>query len=240
QVLDLVMVDAATLRQTPLLQETSKTWTNLHSDLRFLADGQAFIWASERDGYKHLYLHGIDGTLRHRLTRGDWDVDKLLALDEANGRVFFAANLTDPLQQQVHATSLDGSDAARPPRISNGDGWHEAGFGESASAYVDTWSEPSTPPQVSLRKADGSLIAWIERNALEPGHPYWNYKDAFIEPAFGSLEGEDGQALHYRLYKPAGFDPARRYPVFMTYYGGPGKQYVTRAWGAHFEQYMAQ
>ena len=240
QVLDLVMVDASDLRQTPLLRETSTTWINLHSDLRFLEHDPAFIWASERDGYKHLYLYGLDGKLRHPLTRGDWDVDKLLALDEANGRVCFAANRSDPLQQQVHAVRLDGSDAAQAPRISSGDGWHEAVFGENASAYVDTWSDTSTPPQVSLRKADGSLIAWIERNALEQGHPYWNYTDAFIEPGFGTLKSEDGQALHYRLYKPAGFDTARRYPVFMTYYGGPGKQYVTRAWGAHFEQYMAQ
>lgn len=238
--LDLVMVDASDLRQTPLLQETSETWINLHGDLRFLAHEQAFVWASERNGYKHLYLYGLDGKLRHPLTRGEWDVDKLLSLDEANRRVFFAANRVDPLQQQVHAVRLDGSDAAQAPRISSGDGWHEAVFGESASAYVDTWSDPSTPPQVSLRKADGSLIAWIERNALEQDHPYWNYKDAFIEPAFGALRGEDGQDLHYRIYKPAGFDPARRYPVFMTYYGGPGKQYVTRVWGAHFEQYMAQ
>ena len=240
QRLDLVMVDAKDLRQTPLLSETSATWVNLHDDLRFLANDDAFVWASERDGYKHLYLYGLDGKLRHALTRGEWDVDKLLALDEARGRVYFAANRTDPLQQQVHAVRLDGTDAAAAPRISNGDGWHDAVFGERASAYVDTWSDPSTPPQVSLRKADGSLIAWIERNMLEPGHPYWPYKDAFIEPAFGTLASADGQALHYRLYRPAGFDSARQYPVFMTYYGGPGRQYVTRAWGAHFEQYMAQ
>ncbi len=42
------------------------------------------------------------------------------------------------------------------------------------------------------------------------------------------------------MYKPAGFDAKKRYPVFMTYYGGPGRQYVNRAWGNHFEQYMAQ
>ena len=240
QRLDLVMVEAKDLRQTPLLSETSATWVNLHDDLRFLANDDAFVWASERDGYKHLYLYGLDGKLRHALTRGEWDVDKLLALDEARGRVYFAANRTDPLQQQVHAVRLDGTDAAAAPRISNGDGWHDAVFGERASAYVDTWSDPSTPPQVSLRKADGSLIAWIERNMLEPGHPYRPYKDAFIEPAFGTLASADGQALHYRLYRPAGFDSARQYPVFMTYYGGPGRQYVTRAWGAHFEQYMAQ
>ena len=238
--LDLVMVDAATLEQTPLLAETSDTWINLNDDLRFLKGEDAFVWASERSGYKHLYVFGLDGTLRRRLTRGDWDIDALLALDEAKGRVFFAANRDDVLQAQVYEVALDGSTAAQPRRISTGEGMHAAVFSDDASTWIDTFSNPTTPPQVSLRRADGSRIAWIERNALQDGHPYWAYQDSFIEPEFGSVPGEDGQALHYRLHKPAGFDPARRYPVFMTYYGGPGRQYVSRAWGSHFEQYMAQ
>ena len=238
--LDLIMVDAASLRQTPLLTETRSTWINLHDDLRFLKHEDGFIWASERSGYKHLYVFGLDGALRRSLTSGDWDVDTLYALDEKNGRVFFGANRDDVLQAQVYAVALDGSDAAKPQRISEGEGMHAAVFADDASTWIDTFSNPSTPPQVSLHRADGSRSAWIERNELKEGHPYWAYRDSFIEPEFGSLPGEDGQALHYRLHKPAGFDPARRYPVFMTYYGGPGRQYVSRAWGNHFEQYMAQ
>jgi dipeptidyl-peptidase 4 len=140
----------------------------------------------------------------------------------------------------VYVVHLDGSDAATPKRISEGDGWHETEFGDGANAYIDTYSDPLTPPQVALRKSDGSLIAWIEPNALKDGHPYWPYRDSLIAPEFGTLTGEDGQALHYRLYKPSGFDAKKRYPVFMTYYGGPGRQYVNKAWGNHFEQYMAQ
>ena len=100
---------------------------------------------------------------------------------------------------------LDGSDAASPRRISAGEGWHEADFGENASAYVDTYSDPTTPPQVSLRKPDGSLIAWIEPNALKEGHPYWPYRDSLIEPEFGTLKAEDGQALHYRVVQAGRF-----------------------------------
>ncbi|MFA7320210.1 MAG: alpha/beta fold hydrolase, partial [Dokdonella sp.] len=95
-------------------------------------------------------------------------------------------------------------------------------------------------PQVSLNKADGSFIAWIEENPLNDTHPYAAYRDARIAPEFGTLKAEDGQALHYRLYKPAGFDPAKRYPVFIFYYGGPHVQKVVRAWGEHFLNYMAQ
>ncbi|MCK9538990.1 DPP IV N-terminal domain-containing protein [Dokdonella sp.] len=238
--LDLVAVDVHTLQHAPLLTETSDTWINLHHDLRFLHDEDAFVWASERSGYRQLQVVGLDGQPRRRLTHGDYDVDALLALDEKAGLAYFAANRDDVLEAQVYAVRLDGSNAAAPLRISEGAGWHAAVFADDASVWIDTFSNPGTPPQVSLRRNDGRRIAWIEANELRPGHPYWPYRDALIAPEFGTLASEDGQALHYRLLKPAGFEPTRRYPVFMTWYGGPGRQYVTRAWGNHFEQYMAQ
>ncbi|HEY6893594.1 MAG TPA: alpha/beta fold hydrolase [Rhodanobacteraceae bacterium] len=240
QTLDLVSVDAGSLHHRTLLTETSKTWINLNDDLRFLKHEDAFVWASEESGHKHLYVIGLDGRKRRELTAGDWDVDKVLALDESGGTVYFTSGRDDPLQQQVYAARLDGASAATPRRISAGEGWHEAEFGEGAQAYVDTYSDPVTPPQVSLRKPDGALIAWIEPNALKEGHPYWPYRESLIEPEYGSLKADDGQALLYRMYKPADFDAKKKYPVFMTYYGGPGRQYVNRAWGNHFEQYMAQ
>ncbi len=238
--LDLVLVDAHDLSQRTVLIETSPTWIDLNSDLRFLHHGDTFVWASERTGYKRLYLIGIDGQVRHALTPGDRDIDKVLALDEKAGKVYFHASGDDPLSQQIHAVRLDGSDATQPQRITTDNGWHEAVFGVNATAYIDTWSDPVTPPQVSLRKADGSLIAWIEHNELKPGHPYWPYHETHVVPEFGTLGAEDGQTLYYKVYKPSDFDPARRYPVFMTYYGGPGRQYVNRAWGGLFEQVMAQ
>ena len=238
--LDLVAVDVGSLHQQTLLTETSDTWIDLGDDLRFLRNEDAFVRGSDRDGHRHLYVFGLDGRLRRRLTRGDFDVDKLLAVDEKNGKVYFAANRDDPLQKQVYVARIDGGDVDRATRISERDGWHEAVFGDNASAWIDTFSDPSTPPQVSLHRADGSHIAWIEQNELKPGHPYWPYRDSLVKPEFGTLKSEDGQALHYRVYKPLGFSRNKRYPVFMTYYGGPGRQYVNRAWGNHFEQYMAE
>ncbi len=238
--LELIAVDVASLARTPLLSETSETWINLNDDLRFLKDEDAFIWGSERDGFHHLYVFGLDGRLRRPLTAGSWDVDRLLALDPKRGLVYFSAGRGDPLQSHVWAARLDGSEASAPRRLSEGEGWHEAAFGEGGEVWIDTFSNPTTPPQVSLRKTDGQRIAWIERNELKPGHAYWPYRDSLVEPEYGRLTSESGEELLYRVYKPLGFDPARRHPVFMTYYGGPGSQYVRRSWGNHFEQFMAE
>ena len=240
QSLELRLVDASTLESRVLLKESSTTWINLNSDLRFLQDGQSFLWASERSGFKHLYLYGINGKLLHPLTSGDWNIDKLLGVDEKAGRVYVQSNREFVPDTQIYSLNLDGSEIDKPQRVSKRDGSHQSTFAEDATFYIDTFSDPATPPQVSVRKVDGSLIAWIEENPLDDKHAYTAYREARIEPEFGTLEAEDGQPLHYRLYKPAGFDAEKRYPVFNFYYGGPHVQKVVRAWGEHFLQYMAQ
>jgi dipeptidyl-peptidase-4 len=238
--LDLVAVDTATLAEKTLLTETSPTWVNLHDDLRVLHKRPAFVWASERSGRKHLYLFDLQGRLLHPLTRGDWGVDKVLAVDEAAGKLVFASNKDAVIDKEAYAVHLDGSDAARPQRITQRDGWHEDVFAPNGRLFADTYSNPSTPPQVSIRRADGTLLEWISANEVKPGHPYAPYAADHLPTEYGTLPAGDGQALYWSMIKPAGFDPHKRYPVFVTVYGGPHVQRVTRQWGPLFNQYMAQ
>jgi dipeptidyl-peptidase 4 len=240
QQLDLNLVDAKTLTQRTLLTETSKTWINLHDDLHFLKSQDAFIWASERSGGKHLYLYTLDGKLKHAISSGAWNIDTLLGVDEKLGLVYVDSNRDFVPDKQLYALKLDGSTADSPRRISVGEGQHSIEFTKDAAFYVDTFANPQTPPQVSLRKADGALVAWVERNELDAKHPYWPYHDAHVVPEFGKIAGNDGEDLYYKIYKPHGFDPAKRYPVFDFYYGGPHAQMVARGWVDYFSEYMAQ
>ncbi|AWL04073.1 alpha/beta fold hydrolase [Massilia oculi] len=238
--LDLVAVDVATLAQRPLFSETSSTWVEVHNDLRFLKNRQAFVWASERTGRKHLYLYDLNGKLLHPISRGDWGVDNILAVDEGAGKIYISSNRDAVIDKQTYALSLDGRGADKPARITQGDGWHEASFAGNGKLFVDTYSNPNTPPQVSIRRADGSMVEWIEKNELNANHPYTRHLDAHLPTEFGTLKAADGQTLHYSIIKPAGFDATKRYPVFLFTYGGPHSQRVTRAWGNYFDQYMAQ
>jgi dipeptidyl-peptidase-4 len=251
--LELISVDSATLAQTPLLTERSATWVSVNDDLRFLKRRRGFVWASEHSGYKQLYLYGLDGKLIRPLTAGNWDIDELLALDESANRVYFAANTERIEDRQIYTVPLDAdasaSHAAPPVRISEGDGWHDAKFGCeqeqatpcNARLYVDNWSDPLDPPQTSVRNAHGHLLAWIEHNLVDEQHPYWPYRDGQSVPEFGLLPAQDGQMLAWRMYKPAQFDPARRYPALIYVYGGPGLQLATNQWEAHnFFDYLAR
>ncbi len=238
--LDLVAVDVDTLAQRPLLTETSKTWVEIHNDLRFLKNKKSFIWASERTGRKHLYVYGLDGKLQYPLSKGEWGVDGILAVDEAAGRVYISSGKDAMIDKQTYALKLDGSNAANPVRITSGDGWHESAFAGNGKIFVETYSNPTTPPQVSIRRADGSMVEWLEKNELNANHPYAKYMPDHLPTEYGTMKAKDGQTLYYSLIKPANFDPNKRYPVFLFTYGGPGSQRVTRAWGSYFNQYMAQ
>lgn len=242
KLLELLAVDAATLAQRVVLRETSDTWVNLHDDLHFLERRAEFVWSSERSGYNHLYLYGVDGTLIRSLTAGEWNVDGLLDIDESSGLVYFASNRDTIIDKQIYTVRLDDP-SGEPALISSGSGWHDATFPDEAdtvSLYVDRFSNPDTPPQTSVRGPDGTFLAWIEENRLDERHPYWRHAALHVSPEFGTIPAEDGQLLQYGMLKPPQFDPSKRYPVILSVYGGPTSQSVSRSWTDMFSQYLAQ
>ncbi|WP_373991027.1 alpha/beta fold hydrolase [Duganella sp. BuS-21] len=238
--LELISVDAATLAQKVLITETSPTWVSIFDDLRFLSDNKGFIWASERSGRKHLYLYDMNGKLKHAISAGNWGIDRLLALDEKNGRVYVQSNRDAVIDSQTYALKLDGGSADKPVRLTQGDGWHDSSFARNGEVFVDTYSSPDTPPQVSIRRPDGAMIEWLEHNELNASHPYGKYLDAHLKTDYGTLKAKDGQTLYYSIIKPSGFDASKKYPVYLSTYGGPHAQHVSRKWGNFFDQYMAQ
>lgn len=107
-------------------------------------------------------------------------------------------------------------------------------------SFVGTTSSPTQPPQTGLFRIDGTLIGWIEENAIDKDHPYAPYMKDHVTPEFGTLRAEDGQDLYYSILKPPGFDPAQKYPVVIEVYGGPHVQKVQNAWTAMSDQYLAR
>lgn len=245
--LELIEVELDSGQQHTLVTETAKTWVPLHSSLRFLKDGR-FLWSSERSGFEHLYIASKDGRKLTQLTRGDWPVDKLLAVDEAKGLLYFsagrdAAGRAAARETRIHVVPLAGGNIRT---LSTEPGMHSASFAKNASVYVDSWSNARTPPQIALHRADGSLVAnLIDNDPAKPAHPYAKYLAAHRPVEFGTLTAADGKTpLHYGLIKPADFDPEKKYPVMVYVYGGPAAQTATDSWpgrGDHFfNQYMAQ
>jgi dipeptidyl-peptidase-4 len=251
--LDLLKVDASTGQSRVLFSEQRPHWVELNDDLRFLERRDAFIWSSRRTGYKHLYLYDLEGRLIRALTAGAWMVvgdgveDGVVGVDERRGLVYFLANEASPLERQLYVASLNTTTPAAPKRITREAGWHDARLLPGSQAYLDLFSSPQQPPSASVRKLDGSVQHWLVRNALDPTHPYDEFRAAHVTEEFGSVPASDGQQLWYRLLKPAKLQPGQRYPVVIDTYGGPHFQYVRKDWmgGAraaqgYFRQVLAE
>ena len=243
--LSLLRVDARTGRSKELLREHSDTWVPLNDDLTFLKQSPRFIWSSQRSGYKHLYLYDLDGRLIRPLTHGDWMVvgdgreSALCAVDETTGRFYFVANRDTPIERHLYRASLSGP-MAEPQRLTQQSGWHSITIAAAGSVFLDSYSSPNNPPEVTLRRIDGKALRVLLPNALDTNHPYAKYLDAHQAPEFGALRAADGQTLFYQLTKPHDFVAGKRYPVIVDVYGGPGVQRVRRAWGNLFQQLLTQ
>lgn len=223
-----------------LLEEHSNTWLNLNHDLYFMKNGKGYIWASERTGFKHLYYSSWSGYQVRSLTQGSWQVDELAAVDEENGWVYFTAREKTPLESQLYRVSLNGKE--KPEQISTEPGFHQVTFASDQQHYLDTFSSDHQPPQISLHRADGKRQAWVYENALTSGHPLFPYLEQWTRPQYGTLQADDGQQLHYRLWQPETLQKNKKYPVIVLVYGGPGVQTVNNRWQHQipFAQYLVQ
>jgi dipeptidyl-peptidase 4 len=244
--LDLIFADVESGASRVVLTETSDSWIELNDELSFLKKSKEFVWASARDGFTHLYLYDYGGHLVRRLTAGRWNVDDfraraIKAIDEKHRLIYFAATEKSPLERHLYRTSLDTHDPHRAVRITQEDGVHGVAMSRGAEFYIDNFTSSTQPPQVGLHKGDGGLIAYLVENRLDARHPDAPYAADNSTPEFGTLAAEDGQLLEYRLFKPAHFDPAKRYPAIVEVYGGPGVQRVLDTWtGASFTQILTR
>ncbi|MED6320559.1 MAG: DPP IV N-terminal domain-containing protein, partial [Pseudomonadota bacterium] len=232
QTLELRAFDLSSKKENVLLTESSNTWVNLHNDLYFLKDKGQFIWASERDGFKHLYLFDNKGKLVKQLTKGDWVVDSVEAIDTANNRLYFSGRKDTPLESHVYSVPLDGGEISRITELG---AYHSAAFSKDASIFIDRFSTINSPAQVSLNSATGERITWLEENKVEEGHPLHAYMDSWTAPEFGDITTKDGATLKYRIYTPdsAKQNPKQKHPVIVYLYGGPHAQVVTNSWAGN-------
>jgi len=244
--LDLLFANIETGESRVVLTETSATWIDLNDELSFLRHSKEFVWASARDGFLHLYLYDYQGHLVRRLTEGPWMVDDfraraIKAIDEKHRVIYFSATEKSPVERQLYRTSLDTTDPRRIERITQEPGVHGVTFARNSAFYVDNYTSVAQPPQLSLRSADGRLIAYLVENRLDAGHPDFPYVAENSVPEFGTLAAADGQLLQYRLFKPAHFDRLKRYPAIVDVYGGPSVQRVLDSWtGSSFTQILTR
>jgi dipeptidyl aminopeptidase/acylaminoacyl peptidase len=226
-------IDAATGRTRTLIEETQKTFVE-YSGKRYrydVADGKEIVWASERDGWNHLYLYdGTTGVVKNQITKGSWVVRGVERVDEATRQIWFrASGMTpgqDPYLVKYYRVNFDGTGLTA---LTPEDGQHAAPqYSPDRRYYVDTWSRVDLPPQTVLKRtSDHSPVLALETaditDLLATG---WRLPEVF------TAKGRDGVTdIWGIIVRPTNFDPARTYPVIENIYAGPQDSFVPKTFG---------
>lgn len=235
--LKLLKFDIKTGQRRVLLEEEHETWINLHDCFAPLDKGLnryhgGFIWASEKTGFRHLYLHDSDGACLGPITQGDWMVEQVAGVNEAAGLVYLTGTLDGPLETHLYCTKLfpDANCPLQSPlRLTQEKGKHVVVLDHQLQRFVDIRDSLDSPPKIYLCSLhDGRLIMPLYDQPLNIPR----FRMLHLEPPeIIQIPAKDGTSLYGALYKPdaAKFGPPP-YKTMIQVYGGPSIQLVSDSW----------
>ncbi|MFZ4523812.1 MAG: S9 family peptidase [Bacteroidales bacterium] len=223
--LELLLADAATGSTKVIYTEENKYYIEINDHWHFLKSGKEFLISSEKDGFRHIYLYDISGKQLRQLTRGNYDVVDVIGVDEKSGMVYYSSNETSPMDKDISGIGLDGKGKIK---LSLKTGANSVDFNKTYTYYIGRWSDINTPAYTAVYKANGKEVRMLQDNAKLRETIAQN---RFSKAEFFKFKTSDGIELNGLMVKPPDFDPAKKYPVLFTIYGGPGSQTVNNSWG---------
>jgi dipeptidyl-peptidase-4 len=214
-------------RVHPLHVERDSAWVDVVDDFEWMDGGSSYIWVSEREGWRQLYVHSRGGNTR-RVTDGSYDIASIVRIDTTGGAVYFIASPATGTQRYLYRAPLDGS--AAPVRLTpaTATGVHRYDISPNGRFALHSSSSFGTPPTNDLVQLpehrtlrvlvdNAAIRATVDR--LTKG------KAEFIRVPIA-----DGIELDGYMMYPPDFDPSRRYPVIFHVYGEPASQTVMDQW----------
>jgi dipeptidyl-peptidase-4 len=198
-------------------------------------DPGKFIWQSNRDGWNHLYLYDGNGKVLKQLTKGSWEVLEVKGFDAKGERLFYMSTAASPISRNLYGLNLK---SGKSVQLTQGLAVHGTQVSTSGNTVIDNFSSPEQPRIVQIVET-GSLKTKILLKAANPLAGYATENSSIF--TFKSKSGDD---LYASLYKPVGFDAAKKYPVIVYWYGGSHAQLVLNSWNAgagdYWFRYMAE
>lgn len=231
--LKILLANSANGSTKTVYEETNPYYIDINSDLTFLQDGKHFLLTSEKDGYKHIYLYDMNGNMKAQLSKGKFDVDNVVGINEKTKQVYYTAVAISPMDRQLYVTDFIGN---HTKQLSKGQGWHRVEMNADNTYYIDYYSTISIPNNISIYNNKGEQVRLLKDNAKlrSTMNEYDLGKIDFIKVPNGK-----GDTLNGWMLKPSSFDSTKKYPVLFCNYGGPGIQTVTDRFGTvNFWQQM--
>jgi dipeptidyl-peptidase-4 len=227
-----LLANAGTGAVRTLLTEHDTTWVEGVDSTAWLDGGKSFLWQSERDGWKHVYLVSRDGKSTTRVTRGAFDVLDIVGVDQKGGWLYYIASPEVPTQRYLFRSRLDGKGSPERLPARNEPGTHAYNRSPNFRYAIETFSRYGNPPVIRLvRLPSGQVIRTLVDNK-EVRQRLAKLRRGTVE--WLSIAAEDGSKMPGVLMKPVDFDSTRKYPLLFFLYGGPGNAEVNDIWGGNY------
>lgn len=221
---DICVVNTETLEVKELIHEVDKPYRDYHmQNTVILNDGKDILFRSERTGWGHYYHYDGEGRLKNVITSGPWVAGQVAAIDTV-GRAIYLYGFgrekgVDPYYYMLYKASIDkeGVTLLTPENAQHG-----VSFLSSKRYFVDTYSRVDMEPKIVLKNNQGKVIMELAkpdtRRLKELG---WRAPERFTVKAADGLTD-----IYGIMWKPADFDPNKKYPIISSVYPGPFFEYV--------------
>jgi|694.fasta_scaffold15347_9 dipeptidyl-peptidase-4 len=235
---EIMVADAKTGKSRLVFSERSDRYVDINDDWYFLENQNQLLWTSERDGWNHIYLLQLsDGKVLKQLTKGNFEVSKVLGLDEKKQLIYYLSNEAQELGSDLFSVKTDGSDKKR---LSSQNGTNDVKFSEGYKWSLHFNSSSSSPMRVSLCEGATKEVRVLEENLmLKEKLKSYN----FSTKEFMKIVTPDQIELNAWMIKPPDFDSQKKYPLLFVIYGGPGRNTVLNQWegsGYYWHQHLAK
>jgi dipeptidyl-peptidase-4 len=217
-IMELCAADAVTGKVRAIVREEwPESWTENSPPMRFLKDGQRFLWTSERNGWANFYLYDLGGKLITPVTQHtSFEVANIVRVDEDAGVLYYMARDGDnPMKLQLHRVGLDGRN---DQRLTNPRYHHSVDVAPDSKHFIDVAQTHDEPPFTQLLTTEGDLVAELARSELT------GFKKLGLKKVeLFSFKAADGETeLYGMLHFPSNFRSAfKKYPLLVSVYAGP-------------------
>lgn len=221
---DVLKVNTKTGNVTKLFTESDKRWIDTDNVTLEFLDDNSFIWGAERDGNRHLYWYDQNGKLKKQITKGNWEVTDYYGYNPKTNEVFIQTTQLGSINKVVSKVNIK---TGKTTVISNNSGTNSANFSQNYNYFIETSSSAQKPYTYVLKDGNGKVLKELQNNEDQLKKLQ---ADNLVTKEFFTIPNEAGDQMNAWIMKPKDFDPAKKYPLFMFQYSGPGSQQVTNSW----------
>ena len=222
--LEIIKINTKNYSTKKILTETDAAWIETDNlSLEFLEDN-SFLWASERDGFRHFYWYTPDGKLKKQITKGNWEITDYYGFSPKNSEILVQTTEKGSTNRVVSKINIK---TGKKQIVSESNGTNNADFSKSFQYFINTHSSAEQPNTYTLRDFNGKTLRELQNNnsALKKLQ-----SDGFVAKEFLQIPNKNGDQMNAWMIKPKDFSPNKKYPVLMFQYSGPGSQQVSNAW----------